>query len=130
MYTLSTKEVLSIINSIEEFYALDDEDKEAFDWLDRSLKNISKEELTNEYLQMLVKWYFYQYRYEINQQYEICARIRDVVQMETDEFKRMLTSYYTFDDEDQQIVDEIPTHTRDQVRDNYYAWLEYITPEE
>lgn len=130
MYILKTDELLTIIECAKDFHTLDDEDKEAFDFLDRDLDNTTKDEILTHYIQMLVKWYFYQLKYEINQEYEICAKIRDMIKIETQECRRMFATYFTVDEEDELVFQQIPGHTREQVRNNYSAWLNHINEEE
>jgi len=131
MYILTTKELLEIFDEIMEFDSLSDEDKEAFDWLDVEFKETtSKDDLILSLIQTLIKWHFYMKKYELAQEYEICAKIRDVITIEINECRRMIRSYFFIEEEDEQMYINIRKECKQRVELNYDNWVEYLNNQE
>ena len=127
MYTLSKKELEGMIESIVDCYILDNEDKEAFDWLDPEMLNVSvKDDIIRSLIQTLIKWNFYLIQYENTQDYEFCAKIRDVITVEINECIRIIESYYILEDGDFELIEELRTDARKTVEKNYEAWVNYL----
>jgi hypothetical protein len=127
MYTLGKEEIIEAIDAINEFHSLSDEDKEAFDWLDVDVvENVDKEDVIYSLIQTLIKWNFYLYKYEEEQDFELCIRVRDIIETEIDECKRMISTYFIVEDEDEETYAMLRIESRQNVQDNYYAWVNYL----
>jgi galactokinase len=127
MYTLNTKEILEAIKAINEFDSLSDEEKESIDWLDPEMQSLtSKKQLIQSLIESLSRWHFYMRRYELTQEYEICAKIRDVVSCEVSECRRMVKTYFILEDEDEEIFQMLREESKKSVYENYESWNEYL----
>jgi hypothetical protein len=127
MYNLTQKELVDMIDSIEEFYSLSNEEKECFDWMDVEIKSIiNKQDIINSTIETLIMWFFYLTFYERCQGYEMCIKIRDVIAIELDETSRMIETYFIIEEEDVEIIQGIREKCKQEVYDNYDEWLKII----
>ena len=127
MYQLTTPEIESMLKSCREFNALCDDDKEVFDWLDPSFQQgITKKDVIASLIDLLVKWYFYMKKYEIAQEYELCANIRDVIDMEVDDARRVIARYFIIEEDDYEMFKMLKEESKKKVYENYYNWLKFL----
>lgn len=131
MYTLNTEEIQKIIEGIFEFNELTDEEKESFDWLDIETKDtITKGDLIQSLIEVLIKWNFYLYKYELSEEFELCCKLRDVIEIEVDECRRMVRTYFFIEDDDEKTYEQLKMHSRESVHQHYFDWLEYLKQDE
>ena len=117
---MNKKEILKAIESIKEFSALDAEDKEAFDFLDEVARNqTSKEDIVYSLIQTLLRWHFYLLKYQLKEEYELCAQIRDTIELEIDECRRMIATYFIVEPGDEQMYENIKEESLKRVTDNF-----------
>lgn len=127
MFDITKPELEEMISGIMLFNELSDEDKEAFDWLDLEIKTqTTKEDIINSLIQTMIKWYFHQFKYQEMEEYELCCKIRDVIDVEIAEAKRIINTYFFQEDMDDEIIDALKESSREQVFTNYYIWIETL----
>lgn len=128
MFNITQKELEEMITGIMTFNDLSDEDKEAFDWLDLEVKNnATKMDVVQSLIETLLKWYYHQVKYERLELYELCAKIRDVIDVEISEARRIINTYFVPEDTDEEIFEELKLNARKQVSSNYDVWVKTLS---
>lgn len=128
MYLMNDEELLLAIEAAYEYASLDDEDKEAFDFLDHDFQSKNLSDVLTSHIQTLLQWYYYQIKYERTQQFEICASIRDVIAMEQEEVSRIIRTYFP-NQLDTELLEQLKDSSRVQADSNYEIWDELIKKE-
>ena len=128
MYLMNDDELLSAIEAAFEYACLDDEDKEAFDFLDHDFQGKNLSDILTSHIQTLLQWYYYQIKYERTQQFEVCASIRDVIALEQEEVERIIRTYFP-NQLDIDLLEKLRDNSRVQADTNYEQWDELIKKE-
>lgn len=127
MYNMNKEELEEMIDGIMEFASLSDEEKEAFDWLDTEFQTqANKDEIIYSLIQTLLKWYYYQIKFEKEGEFMLCAQIRDVVEVEIKECIRLIKTYFIIEEEDLETIDRIKIESRKRIINNFNDWDEII----
>lgn len=128
MYNLSKKQLKEIIQGAKEYAALSDDDKEAFDFIDE-LKSMTPNSIISSLSKTLLQYFYYKNTYLILEDYEMCAEIRDVAQLEIDDAKRMMNTYFPEYDA-KYAFENIWELAQSEVDAHYDEWLELINEQE
>lgn len=105
---LSRDELNAMIQSILEYDSLTPEEKKEFEWINEDIVLIKdKSELYLDFIRTMMTWYTYVYIYQTLEEYEMCAQIKKVIEVEKREFINTLTSYYDFDASDEELLAQI-----------------------
>lgn len=92
--TLTKTELDEICNSIIALYDLTPEQRDDFDFIEElSIETLSKTELFKQLTKTLSTWYMYLKKHVELEDYELCAKIRDVITIEKQEFYSILSKY-------------------------------------
>jgi hypothetical protein len=121
MYIMNDDELIAAIEAAFEYAALDDEDKEAFDFLDHEFAAKNLKDILSSYIQTLLQWYYYQIKYERSQEYELCANIRDVIELEKEEMGRIVETYFP-NEINISLLETLKKTSKEQADINYEEW--------
>lgn len=122
IFSLTTTELIEEMDSIEDFVlSLSEEERAEYDFIDEDGLGMDKMDVTMSFSQMCVKWHFYLKKYELAEQYEICARILKILGYEKEEVIRMFRVHFPLeeDENDEALLDEIILQSRAQMEINY-----------
>lgn len=130
VYNLTKKEIEQIIEDVFEFENLSEEDKEAFDWLDPNvIITQNKEELILSLIETMLQWYYYQLKYEKLQDFELCAKIRDIIDIEINDYKRIAETYYSIHEDEDIMLQAIKEDAHNRVLENFDEWTKNMEEE-
>jgi hypothetical protein len=106
---LTKVELEDIINSILAIWNMPKEQREELELIDHvHFSTISKLELFKQLAKTLSTWYMYLNRHLRNEEYELCAKLRDVIQIEQTAFYELIEKYcYEFEPQNDLISIEI-----------------------
>lgn len=105
---IDDKTINLTIQNIIEFDSLDDESKNEFGYItDFIVSNTTKEMLFADFTKTIMAWTGYLFYFEKKESYEICAKIKQVIDIEIREFKNSLITYFQLEDSDHIMVQEI-----------------------
>lgn len=106
------KKVISLINNIIEFSTLADEDKEELNFITEfNIYMSNKEDLLNDYEKNLFMWYIYLFIFQGQEKYEICNKIKHVINQEQMELINNLNTYFDFDSNDENYIAQLESNT-------------------
>ena len=92
--SLNKQELIALCNSIIELNNLPYEEKMEFELFEEiAICSSRKIELYKELVKNLSIWYQYLYKYLLKEEYEMCALLRDVIQIEKNDFYLLLAKY-------------------------------------
>jgi hypothetical protein len=92
---IEDSELEQTCNIIIQFFSLPEDEKEELNWLtELNMNRYSKKELYFEFSRCLINWYFYLKNCLEREQYELAAKLRDVISIEIIEFRDALERYY------------------------------------
>ena len=87
-------ELIELCHSIMALYELSEEERSEFEFLDEvAIASMPKLELYKQFSKTLSTWYAYLNRHVIAEDYELCAMIRDIIEIEKREFYMLLKKY-------------------------------------
>ena len=121
---MSKEEMIMVLQGITEFNNLDKEDKEAFDWLDEATRHIaSKEDVFNSILKTVEHWSFYLVHCEKKEDFESCALIKNAIEIEIEDIRRVINTYFIFTDNDERRLKDMALEEREAMNINYKDYL-------
>ena len=122
IFSLSTNELLEEMNAIEDFILdLTPEERAEYDFIDDEGFGMSKMDININFSQVCVKWFFYLKKYELSEEYEICARIVKAIEYEKQEALRIMSVYFFAeqDENDEPLIDEIIKQSKIAMEESY-----------
>lgn len=94
-HIMNETEINKMIDDILEYESLSDVQKEKLDFFEEDyMATVKKESIYISLTKSLTKWYIHQIIYQNFENYELCARIRDVVELEINDSKRLIETYF------------------------------------
>lgn len=120
---MTLEEIVGVLDNIIEFSTLDKEDKEAFDWLEEGFISCSKEDVLQSLISTTINWSLYLRKYEIEQEFELCSKIKQVIDIEIAEAKRMIDTYFIMTDSDLDFLDGVAEQSREAMNKHYDDYL-------
>ena len=113
------KEIKEIIKEVYEFNSMDDIDKQEFDFLHMELNSIEdKRALIVNLIQTLVQWNINLMHFEHIQEFEICADILKVIDLEIADARRVIETYFLLSDADIETLEFVKEDARKIVSNN------------
>lgn len=115
---MTDEQINSILDSILESNALTPEEKEEIEYLTACL-NAGKDRKTLyfEFIRTLANWFFYLKRSIDKENYKLAAKLRDVIQIDTNEFIQYLSKYTEeYDAYEEEYINEILQELRKQFK--------------
>lgn len=82
-------------------------------------KGVTVKELLTELTRNLIKWYTYLYTYEKAEAYELCAKIKQVIDLEIKDFLFNLSVYGEEIGDYVQVIDELNEKIQKKLWPNY-----------
>lgn len=122
IFSLSKKDLLAEIDAIEDFILnLSPEERAEYDFIDDEGFGMSKMDININFSQVCVKWFFYLKKYEITEEYEICARIMKTIEYEKQEALRIMSVHFLAeeDENDELLIDEIIKQSKIAMDESY-----------
>lgn len=105
---LNKEEIIKMANDIIEYDSLSEEDKAEFIWITDNIYSIkTKDEIYFDFLRAIITWYTYILIYQKIEDYETCALLKKVVEIEKREVIRNISNYFTFESEDEELIKQI-----------------------
>jgi type III secretion system FlhB-like substrate exporter len=121
MVKASKEQITSLIESAEEYHFLTTQDKEELDVINDLMHLATEDEIVNSLASSLIQLFFFIRKMELQEEYELCARILKVVNYEIEEHHRLLKTYHNTSFEDE-FLEEAVIQAREQVKLNYEIW--------
>lgn len=121
---LSKEKLLKVIENIEEFDEFTDEEKAEIDFVEETFVGLTdKSELFRSIEDDILSWSFYSVYYEKKEDYEFCARIRDMVDISIKDAKRIIDTYFELKEDDDAYLDSLSHNLRGVINENYNFFL-------
>lgn len=112
--TMTREELESVVDTIIYFDSLTQADKDEIDWIvENNMSNISQKTAFFEYTKNLINWYFWLNYFLSKEDFEMAAKLRDVIEIEVKEFKYSIMKFCEwFDETDLTIANETNTEIK------------------
>lgn len=86
------------------------------EWLQMILlQDITRDDMFIQFIKTVHTWYIYLFVHERKENYELCARIMQVLQAETDDLRRMIEIKFKFTPDDESYIQDILEEYRIQI---------------
>jgi hypothetical protein len=103
--TMTKEELENTLNTIIAFDALSQADKDEIEWIvENNMIAVSRQTAFHDFNRNLVNWYFWLRYYIAMEDFEIAAKLRDVIQIEKKEFILSISSYCSWFSEEEDIA--------------------------
>lgn len=87
---------------------MDPEEKLEFEWMQAEfLVANTREEIIKKFITTLLEWYGYIHIHQQKEDYELCAQIKKVVEIEKKEFLAILEDYFEHSDDNLEVIKHI-----------------------
>lgn len=121
-FRMTREEIVEIFKATKEFDLLTNEEKEAFDFED--LANTSVEDVSAAFTSYTIKWCFYIQKYEMEEDYEVCSMLRQIIDFDKRDSIRLFETYFGYVKQEDEIdmndaLENIVTEARKNVKENY-----------
>ena len=88
---MKKQEFIQYIDSLLSFYDLADEDKESVDWIMDAISDVNSGNVLETLANSLEGWEYFLVFWENKEEYEICSKVKRLMEIEMIEAGQMLT---------------------------------------
>jgi len=112
----SKEQINKLVDNVLSFEELPIDDQEEFGWISEiNMSFVDKNELYLDFIINMYTWNVYVYCMQISENYEICAKLQKVIELEKKQLASNLHIYFTFEEEDKEIISKIESDIKSKL---------------